>query len=119
MRNGGVQLLQFFSVNFIALGDDALLDAVGWRGLKLLVVERCIVPSRLVTDGLLRAAQGLRRLRIRKNESDTPHMLSDDAVKDFFFLESAPSPGQWPDLEFEGTGLTDMFLAKVFEVSTR
>lgn len=118
MLGGTVRSLRFNCVVFSALKDDALLAAVGCRGLQSIVIRMSAVPSGLLTDTLIRssAANGLSELSFLSNSSDTPHRLSDDAVLDFFFRPNT-TPGASTSLALEDTGITDTFLVKFFEVS--
>lgn len=120
-RSGGVRQLQFACVDFSALGPDAFLLAVAFRGLRSLVVIKSVVPGGFGADDLLRVSvvNGLRYLPYENNENDSPHLLSDDAVLDFSFPKDAAALGS-PSLYLmlEGTAITEMFFTKFVEVAT-
>lgn len=117
ISSGAVQCFHFAGVNFSALSEDAFLIAVGRRGLQALVVRHSAISGKCVTDDLIRAsaAKGLRRL-IFNNNADAPPRFSEDAILDFFFRADAAQGGQWLSLELTGSGFTQMFLFKFFEV---
>lgn len=116
IRSGAVQRLEFCGIDFRALPDDALLVAVGCRGLRSLEVIHSFAPSDFVTDDLIRSslAKGLLELCIYGNASDSPHIISEDAVMDVYF--PAALGIQSLTLKLNGFWLTDMFLRKFFEV---
>lgn len=120
IHNGAVQRLYIYGVDVRALGDDALLSAVSWRGLQSVQVYASVVPSSFVTDDLLRSnvAKGLQSLRVYDNVNDAPHRLSDDAVLDLLFPTDATPGGPSCHYRLEGSGIGDIFLARFFEVST-
>lgn len=119
--SGVVRRLRLFCIDFGALVDDAFLVIADCRGLQTLEVERSVVPSDFASDGLIRAsvAKGLLRLRLwfLKSNSDAPYTFSDGAILDFFFRADVAPAGQSLSLVLEGTGLTDRFVTKFFEVS--
>lgn len=116
-RSGAVQCLYCAYVDFSALDADAFLAVVGCRGLQSLLIQESILPNGLVMGDLIRCgiSKGLRELRFYDNQSKTPHGLSDDVILDILFLADAATER---NLGFDGTWVTDMFLTKLFEVST-
>lgn len=116
---GAVQRLGFGGIDFSALADDVFMIAVSCRGLQSLVVKYSVVPSRLVTDALIRSsvAKGLARLWLIDNKLDSSIRLSDDAVLDFCFPADATAKGQAGSLMLDGSAVTDIFITKLFEVS--
>ncbi|KAH7684434.1 hypothetical protein AAVH_41058, partial [Aphelenchoides avenae] len=119
IRKGAVERLHFSRIEFSALDNDALLVAVGCRGLESLGVRRSVVPRGFVTDDLLRSsvAQGLLELSIYDNVSDLPHRISDDVFLDLYCPSDAAPATQPLSLDLEGSGLTEKFMQKFFEVS--
>lgn len=91
IRAGVVRYLHFSGIDFAALAEDALLVAVRCRGLQSLEVEGNVIPKGFVTD---------------------------DRVLDLFFSSDATLQGQSLDLSLPGTGITDTFVKKFFEVCT-
>lgn len=120
IRSGAVRRLTFDDVDFSTLADNAFQAAVACRGLQSFKVRWSFLPSGFVADDLIRisVARGFLRLKLFENQCDIPQNISDDAVLDFFFRVDAPVGGQSRSLSLAGTGLTDMFLKKFFDVST-
>lgn len=120
IRRGAVRRLRCSSVDLCALDEDTFLAAIGSGGLQSLVILESVFPSGFVTDALLRAsgAKGVLELAFVQNKSDTPHILSDEAVLDFCFAVHAAPGEKSRCLELEGSGITQMFLKKFFEVGT-
>lgn len=119
IRTGAVHRHTFSSVDLSALNADAFQRAVDYRDLISVEIRVSVVPSSFVTDELIRScvAKGVRQLWSSGNRNHTPPTISDDAVTDFFFPVNA-APGQHRDLMLEAFGVTEMFAAKFFEVST-
>lgn len=118
IRIGAVKCLLFAGVDISALADDAFLAAVACRGLKSLVVQRSVLASGFSMDELIRfsAPKCLTQLSFHENKSDAPHSLSEDAVLDFCFPPDAAPGRHSRTLVREGSGITDLFLTKFFEV---
>lgn len=117
IRSGAVRRMSFYGVNFSALNDDAFLAAIGCRGLQSLTIESSYVPSGCFTDDLVRSSYAKRLLQLQFSENNKSHRLSDDAVLDFYLPTDASPGGQSRCFILEGSGVTDLFLAKCFEVS--
>lgn len=120
VRYGLLRNLSFDRVNVSALDGDFLLGAVNWPGLKSLGVRRSVVPRGYVSDDLLlccAAKVPKFALSYFTNESDTPQVVSDDAILEFFFPAHAVSGETWQNLVLECTGVTETFLAQFLEVS--
>lgn len=121
IRSGAVRRLKCSCVDFSALRKDAFLLAVGCRGLRSLDIQRSVVLSGFITDKLIRAsaANGVLELTFCKNKTDAPQTFSEEAVMDFFGSVDAAAPGEAPlCLTLPGSGVTDMFLSRFFEVCT-
>lgn len=118
VHSGAVWRLRCMNVDFSAVDDDTFLVAIGCRGLKSLCVGLSVVPLGMVSDDLIRsgAANCLLELCFATNSSDTRLSLSDDALLDFCFPVGASIREPSRRLELAGTGITDMFLAKFFQV---
>ncbi|KAH7710491.1 hypothetical protein AAVH_22229 [Aphelenchoides avenae] len=115
IRSGAVRRMSFYGVNFSALNDDAFLAAIGCRGLQSLTIESSYVPSGCFTDDLVRSSYAKRLLQLQFSENNKSHRLSDDAVLDFYLPTDASPGGQSRCFILEGSGVTDLFLAKCFE----
>lgn len=116
-----MERLHFNRIDFSALDDGAFLDAVECRGLQSLIVQESTFPSGFVADDLIRssAAKGLLELWLRGNSNTTPHRHSEGAILDFFFRADEAPEAQPRELTLEGSGVTDSFLTKFFEVNIR
>lgn len=121
MRGGAIRDLGCRGIDFSALDDDALMVAVGFRGLRSLLVYRSIFSSRFVTDDLIRAsvANSLSSLTFSDNTGvDSPLRFSQDAVLDFFFRAYTPFESRSYYLSLDGSGVTDTFLVRLFDVGS-
>lgn len=119
VRGSAVPRLHLSGVDFSALGDEALLVALGCRDLHSLVIRRSYIASNyFITDELLRScgAKGVRELNIVENHRDTPPKISEDAILDFCFPASTASEDQKLNLVLEDSDVTGMFVARFFEV---
>lgn len=121
VSNGAVRRLHFNYADLRALKTDALLVAVAFRGLQSLVIRLSVVPSSLVTDALIHSStlNGLLELSLLCNSSDPTPRFSEDALLNFYFTAGVAPAGQPPQIRLEGTGITESFVVKLFEVSSQ
>lgn len=119
IRSGAVRQLQLSGVDIGALESDAILVAVGCRGLQSLEIGESVLPSGFGMDDLLRCgvARGVPDLSLYENDGDAPHGLSDNGVLDFCFPVDAAPEERSLHLNVESSGVTNMFFAKFVEVT--
>lgn len=117
-RSGAVRRFYARRTDFSALDGDAFLAVVGCRGLQSFQAQRSVFPSGCVVDDLIRscAANGVLELHFRENRCEPALRFSDDAVLDFCYQTNAAPVRRPISLELDVIGVSDLFLAKFFEV---
>ncbi|KAH7707726.1 hypothetical protein AAVH_25028 [Aphelenchoides avenae] len=120
LRSAAVRHLGFDNVDLNALYDDAFRVAVECRGLLSFEVQRCVILSGFVTDELIRSsvAKDYSELSLWGNKSDSPHRISKAAIMDCLLPADALPEQTSLSLVLKGTGITETFLAKIFEADT-
>ncbi|KAH7704307.1 hypothetical protein AAVH_28497, partial [Aphelenchoides avenae] len=117
LRSGVVRHFAFDNVDLSALGNDAFRVAVECRGLQSFEVRQCVILGGFVTDELIRSsvAKGFSELSLYGNKIDYPHRLSEEALMDCLLPADTAPRRQSLSLVLEGTGISDVFLTKIFQ----